>query len=158
MATPADQLGKGAIAAKGWLSAHRWLIARRLTQVAIIAMFLSGPWAGIWILKGNIASSSLLDTVPMTDPLLFMQMLASGFFGIASMAIIGAVLVAVFYLLVGGRVYCAWVCPMNAVTDAAHWLRRRLDIKAHAHIARNIKYWMLGMVIVLGHGHRHDRL
>ena len=26
----------------------------------------------------------LLDTVPMTDPLLFLQMLAAGFFGIAS--------------------------------------------------------------------------
>ncbi len=149
MATPAERLGKDAIAAKGWLAAHRWLIARRVTQIAIVAMFLSGPWAGIWILKGNIASSSLLDTVPMTDPLLFMQMLASGFFGIASTAVIGAVLVAVFYLLVGGRVYCAWVCPMNVVTDAAHWLRRRLGIKSHAQIGRSIRYWMLGMVIVL---------
>ena len=149
MVTPAHNIGKDAIAAKGWLGAHRWLIARRLTQIAIIAMFLSGPWLGVWILKGNIASSMLLDTVPMTDPLLFIQMLASGFFAIASTAIIGAVLVAVFYVLVGGRVYCAWVCPMNAVTDAAHWLRRRLEIKAHAHIGRNIKYWMLGMVIVL---------
>ena len=79
MATPDTLLGKDAIAQKGWLSAHRWLLLRRLSQILILAMFLSGPLAGIWILKGNIASSSLLDTVPMTDPLLFLQMLAAGF-------------------------------------------------------------------------------
>jgi len=149
MVTPVDRIGMDAIAGKGWIGAHRWLILRRLCQVAIIAMFLSGPWAGLWILKGNIASSRLLDTVPMTDPLLFVQMLASGFFGIASTAIIGAVVVAAFYVVVGGRVYCAWVCPMNIVTDAAHWLRRCLGIKSHAQIGRNIRYWMLAMVIVL---------
>lgn len=149
MATPDDKLGRDAIAAKGWIAAHRWLILRRASQVAILAMFLSGPAAGIWILKGNIASSSLFDTVPMTDPLLFLQMLAAGFFGIASTAIIGAAIILAFFVLVGGRVYCSWVCPMNVVTDAAYWLRRRLQIKSNTHIGRNIRYWILGLALGL---------
>ena len=31
-------------------------------------------------------------------------------------------IVLLFYFLVGGRVYCAWVCPVNVVTDTAGWL------------------------------------
>ena len=42
-----------------------------------------------------------------------------------------------FYLLVGGRVYCAWVCPVNIVTDAAHWLRERLGIVGAARLSPN---------------------
>lgn len=41
-------------------------------------MFLSGPWFGVWILHGNYSSSLLFDTVPLTDPLMTLQSLASG--------------------------------------------------------------------------------
>ncbi len=149
MATPDRDIGKDAVVQKGWIAAYKWLALRRFSQIAILAMFMSGPWFGIWILKGNIASSSLLDTIPMTDPLLFLQILAAGFFGIASTAVIGAAVIAVFFLIVGGRVYCSWVCPMNFVTDAAYWVRRRLAIKSNTHISRNIRYWVLAMVLIV---------
>ena len=64
-------------------------------------------------------------------------------------AISGALIVLVFYLLVGGRVYCAWVCPVNMVTDLAHWLRERLGIKGGAHLSRHTRYWILGLTLVL---------
>ena len=38
---------------------------------------------------------------------------------------------------------------MNVVTDAAYWLRRRLGIKSNTHIGRNVRYWILGMALVL---------
>ena len=44
------------------VAAYKWLILRRLSQIAILAMFMSGPWFGVWILKGNIASSSNCST------------------------------------------------------------------------------------------------
>ena len=28
------------------------------------------------------------------------------------------------------RAFCAWVCPLNIVTDLAAWLRRKLNLKA----------------------------
>lgn len=149
MATRDQDLGREAIAAKGWFAAHKWLLARRVCQASILALFLSGPLAGIWILKGNIAASRLLDTVPMTDPLLFLQMVAAGFLGMAGPALIGAALVLAFYLLVGGRSYCAWVCPMNVITDTAYWLRRRLGIKPTSHIGRSARLWIAAMVLVL---------
>lgn len=136
------KIGQDAINNKGWFAAHRWLILRRIAQIAVFLLFLSGPWFGLWILKGNLASSLILDTVPLTDPYIFLQTLAAGFVP-ASSALFGAVIVLGFYMLVGGRVFCAWVCPVNAVTDTAAWLRRRLNIKSGRTPDRNSRYWVL---------------
>lgn len=144
-----DRLGHDAVTAKGWFGAHKWLLLRRISQLSILALFLAGPLAGLWILKGNLASSLFADTVPMTDPLLLLQMIAAGHFGVASTALTGAGLILAFYLLVGGRVYCAWICPVNIVTDTAHWLRRRLGIKGSARISQATRYWMLAGVLVV---------
>ena len=146
--TPLNQLGREAIAAKGWLPAHRFLILRRLVQLGIFAVFLAGPLFGLWIVKGNLASSLTLDTLPLTDPFLLVQTLFSGH-AIATTAVIGAAIVTLFYLLVGGRVYCAWVCPVNIITDLAEWLRNRLGIKSAGQLPRHTRYWLLGMVLVL---------
>jgi ferredoxin-type protein NapH len=144
-----ERLGAEAIEKKGWWLAYRWLILRRISQIFIIVLFLLGPWAGLWIIKGNLASSLLLDTVPMNDPLMFLQMLAAGFTLPATTAILGAVIVLGFYLLVGGRVYCSWVCPVNIVTDAANWLREKQGIRPGTRLARNTRYWMLAMTLVV---------
>ena len=148
MAKPYSEIGNDAIRAKGMLGAHKWLILRRISQVSVLLLFLLGPLAGIWIIKGNLSSSLLLDTVPMTEPVIFLQMLATGLVP-ATDAILGFAIVAAFYLIVGGRIFCSWVCPVNLITDAAYWLRERLGIRGGARFNRNLRYWMLGMVLVL---------
>ncbi len=149
MATPIEELGHDALAKKGWFGAYKWLILRRVVQVSILGLFLLGPLAGVWILKGNLSSSLLLDTVPMVEPIVFLQMLAAGAVGITTTTVIGFLIVTVFYALVGGRAYCAWVCPVNIVTDTAHWLRRKLGIRASAKISGNARWWMLAFVLVV---------
>ena len=52
------------------------------------------------------------------------------------------------YWLVGGRVFCSWVCPVNLVTDAAAWLRGRLGLKGNGQFNRATRYWLLAMVLV----------
>ena len=140
--------GTEAVVAKGWLAAHRWLLARRFCQLAILSLFLLGPLAGIWIVKGNLAYSLTLDTLPLTDPYVLLQSLLAGHRP-ERLGLIGASIVLVFYFLVGGRVYCAWVCPLNPVTDLAGWLRDRLGIKGSAHVARSSRYWLLAMTLLL---------
>lgn len=140
--------GSEAIRVKGWLASHKWLILRRLSQIGILGLFLLGPYAGIWWLKGNLSSSLLLDTVPMTDPYLLLQTLMTGHWP-ATAAILGALLIFGFYFLVGGRVYCAWVCPINIVTDAAAALRRMLGIKKSSKLSRSTRYWILAMTFVV---------
>ncbi|MCU7930843.1 MAG: quinol dehydrogenase ferredoxin subunit NapH [Candidatus Thiodiazotropha sp. (ex Codakia rugifera)] len=141
-------LGDDAIAAKGWFKSHKFLILRRLSQLGILALFLTGPWFGLWIVKGNLASSLTLDFLPLTDPYVLLQAMLSGVVP-ETAAIIGVVIVLLFYMLVGGRVYCSWVCPVNMVTDLAAWLRRKLGIRTTSQISRTTRYWMLTLTLIL---------
>jgi ferredoxin-type protein NapH len=147
----AERPGAKAVRDKGWWRAHRWLLARRISQFGILLLFLLGPWFGVWLVKGNLSSSLFLDVLPLTDPYLALQILFAGH-GLEMAAISGALIVLVFYLLVGGRVYCSWVCPMNLVTDAAHWLRERMGIRGSSRISRHARYWLLAMTLVLAAG------
>lgn len=137
-----------AMAVKGWFAAHRWLVLRRISQLGILLLFLAGPWFGVWIVKGNLAFSYTLNVLPLTDPYVLLQSLLAQQLP-ASRALTGAAIVTVFYLLVSGRVYCSWVCPVNLVTDAAAWLRERLGIKGGAHVSRQTRYWVLAATLVL---------
>ena len=103
---------------RGWLFAHRYWLARRASQILVLAIFLVGPWTGFWIARGNFASSELLGVLPLTDPFIYVQSLAAWHKPIL-LSTIGALMILVFYWLIGGRVYCSWVCPVNVVTDTA---------------------------------------
>jgi ferredoxin-type protein NapH len=140
--------GREAIRSKGWWAAQRWLLLRRVSQLLVLSLFLSGPWFGLWIAKGNLASSLTFDLLPLTDPFVLLQSLAAGFMPALS-GLLGAALVLVAYNLIGGRVFCAWVCPVNAVTDGAAWLRRRLAIKTGRVPDAATRYWLLGAVFGL---------
>jgi ferredoxin-type protein NapH len=105
-------------------------------------------WAGIWLVKGNLNSSLTLGVLPLTDPYVLLQSLAARHWPYTT-ALIGAAIVTVFYAVVGGRVYCSWVCPINLVTDSAAWLRLRLGIRGGAHLPREARYWILAMTLVV---------
>jgi ferredoxin-type protein NapH len=141
-------IGIEAIQAKGWWATHRWLLLRRLSQLSVMALFMAGPWLGLWLVKGNLNHSRTLDVLPMTDPLVLIQSLAAGH-AVERNALLGLAVVLLFYLIIGGRAYCSWVCPVNVVTDAAAWLRRRIGIRGSAHISRSARYWILGMTLAL---------
>ena len=68
-------IGHDAIVAKGWFGAHKWLLARRVSQLGILALFLLGPLAGVWIVKGNLSFSYTLGVLPLTDPYILLQSL-----------------------------------------------------------------------------------
>ena len=140
-------IGAEAIRVKGWLAAHQWLLARRAAQLAVLALFLAGPWLGWWIVKGNLNYSLTLGVLPLADPYVLLQSLAAGHSPERN-ALIGAAVILIAYFVVGGRTYCAWVCPVNVVTDAAHWLRARLDVRG-ARISRSTRYWILAMTLAL---------
>ena len=139
--------GAEAVTAKGWLAAHKWLILRRGSQIGILLLFLVGPWFSLWIVKGNLNFSYTLNFLPLADPYVILQSLLARQVP-EKLALTGAVIVLLFYLLVGGRAYCSWVCPVNLLTDFAYWLRVRLGLKGSAHISRPTRYWMLGMTLV----------
>ncbi|MDW3633652.1 quinol dehydrogenase ferredoxin subunit NapH [Vibrio sp. Vb0667] len=141
----AQNAGKEALEKLGWWRAHRFLILRRLCQFTIIALFMAGPTLGI--LTGNLSSSMLLDTVPLSDPLIVLQALATGHVPEFN-ALLGVVIVVVFYAILAPRAFCAWVCPLNIVTDLAAWLRRKLNIKASYRWSPVIRYWLIPILML----------
>jgi len=140
--------GTEAIKVKGWITANKWLLLRRLSQFSILFLFLLGPWFNIWVVKGNLNSSLTLNTVPLTDPYVLLQSLFSRHVP-ETIAITGAVIVLLFYLLAGGRVYCSWVCPVNIVTDTAQWLRDHFKISGASTLSRKSRYWILIATLLL---------
>ena len=139
--------GAEAVDAFGWWRAHRWLLARRLCQAGVLGLFLAGPWFGLWLVSGNLSSSLTLGVLPLTDPFVLAQSLAAGHWPLAG-ALTGVAIVVAGYAIVGGRAYCAWVCPINPITDAAAWLRRRLGLKGGSkpHVAT--RHWLLAGVLL----------
>mgnify|MGYP000907994391 FL=1 len=131
----------------GWWHAYRFLILRRLTQLSIIFMFLSGPLWNTWILKGNYSGSLLFDSIPMTDPLMTAEMLSAGYMPEWT-TILGALILVALYAVVASKAFCSWVCPLNIVTDSAAWLRRKLGIRQSAKLSRNLRYGILAMILV----------
>ena len=139
---------KEAVTTKGWLRANKWLILRRMSQFGILGLFLLGPLAGIWIVKGNLAYSMTLDVLPLSDPHVLLQAVLAGVEPHKE-ALIGVSIVIVFYMLIGGRVFCSWVCPVNLVTDLSCCVRRMLGIRSSTQLSRSARYWLLGVTLIL---------
>ncbi len=131
-----------AVAERGVLAAHKWWLLRRAVQIGVVALFMAGPHYGMWIMRGNFASSELLGTVPLSDPYIWLQGLAAGAVPVG-VSVLGVVLITVLYLIVGGRAYCGWICPVNLVTDMAYWLREKLGISRDRKIDRQTRRWFL---------------
>ena len=137
----------------GKLHAWRFLIARRLVQVAVMLLFFgTAHWgwklAGQPLLAGNLSAAKLAGAVPLADPFALLQVLATRH-AIAGEALLGAAIVLAAYLVVGGRVFCAWACPMNVVTDAARWVRLRLAVRDVFAIPPGVRYAVLALALAV---------
>ncbi|MGG7568547.1 quinol dehydrogenase ferredoxin subunit NapH [Rhodovulum sp. DZ06] len=142
----ARPVGAEAVELKGFARAHKFLILRRLAQAFFLLLFLLGPWFGIWWVAGTLAGSRTFGVLPLTDPFVTVQGMAAGHWPEGA-ALIGALIVAGVYALIGGRTYCSWVCPINPVTDAAHWLHVRLGLPKGWQPKRSLRLWILGAAI-----------
>jgi ferredoxin-type protein NapH len=138
---------------KGKLWDARYLIGRRLAQFGVLLLFFGTVhwgWsiAGRPLLRGNLSASELLDAIPMADPFAVLQQLLSGHL-LKAEVLIGAAIVLVFYALLGGRTFCAWVCPVSVVTDLAGWLHLKLGIESGSRFPRQTRYWVMGLSLAL---------
>ena len=133
---------------------YRFLIARRVVQLSVLFLYFAANAYGWSILVGNLSSSTLLGFIPLSDPYAVLQMFMAGAI-ISSTLVVGALIIFIFYAIVGGRVFCSWVCPINMVTDLANYCRRifGLDqIQKKQPATRNMRYWVLAISLVLSFG------
>ena len=132
---------------------YRFLIARRFTQLSILALYILANVYGINILMGNLSSSLVLQTVPLSDPFAVLQMIFAG--AIISFDIaLGALIISIFYFILGGRAFCSWVCPVNIITDSANYLRRVLkfdEVQKKQPATRNLRYWLILISFIISY-------
>ena len=131
---------------------YRYLILRRFTQIGILVLYFGANAWGWTILMGNLSSSLLFNMIPMSDPYAALQMLAAGAV-IATDLLIGVAVVSLFYLLIGGRAFCSWVCPVNMITDLANFLRDKIGLNQVQGIkqpaSRKLRYWILALSLII---------
>jgi ferredoxin-type protein NapH len=134
-----------------WIGRNRFLLLRRLVQVAVLLLFIAGNTFGWKVLQGNLSSSRLLGAVPLIDPYALLQVLFTGSI-VSAEALIGGALVLLCFAALGGRTFCAWVCPMNMVTDLAERLRAAAGVDRRfppMMFTRQARYWVLGLGLAL---------
>lgn len=102
------------------------------------------------ILSGNLSGSKVFDSIPLTDPLVFMQVFLAGG-AISINLLIGFLIILFFYGFFLGRGYCAFICPINLVTDLANFLRRKFHIDniRFLSIPRKTKFAILFLGLLL---------
>ena len=137
---------------KTWLKAHRFMMARRLTQLGILGLFVAANSYGLMLLSGNLSASLVMKKLPLADPFALLQMFSAGaLFGLD--VLLGGALILLFYMVVGGRAFCSWVCPINIVTDAANGTRRVLlfdkAIEKKVWMSRDVRYWVLALTLIV---------
>jgi len=133
-----------------WFWTYRYLLARRTTQLGVLVLFWLGAHWHLGALTGNLSSSRVLRTVPLADPYAVLQILATGQV-LGSTVLLGAAIVLGFWFVTGGRGFCAWVCPVNPVTDLAAWLRPQLGVRwgvrRGLRVDRSVRYWIMFLAL-----------
>jgi ferredoxin-type protein NapH len=137
----------------GKLAVWRYILLRRIVQVVVLLLFFGtahSAWTlgGKPLLAGNLSSSKLAGLVPLADPFATLQILFTGHL-VENEVLLGAAIILVAFLLLGGRIWCAWICPVNMVTDLAGWLRKRLQIPDAFSIGRYLRYILMAMTLIL---------
>lgn len=132
----------------------RYMILRRISQFGILLLFFGTAHWGwevakdVPLLTGNLSASKFIGVIPMADPFATVQIFLTRHL-LQPEVILGASIVLAFYALVGGRMFCAWACPVNPITDLAGWLRTRLDIRPTFILSRNTRYFVLALTLIL---------
>ena len=131
---------------------YRFMLLRRISQTAIMGLFLGGNLLGWQALQGNLSTSRLLHVMPLTDPFAVLQIFAARHM-VATEALTGALIIMLFFGLIAGRSFCSWVCPLNMVTDAANWLREKAGLTVSGNgpvvISRRTRYGVIGISLAV---------
>ena len=129
----------------------KYLILRRISQISILTLFFISNFYGVKILQGNLSSSLLFAKIPLSDPFAVLQLFLASF-SIASTAIIGAIIIFVFYALIAPRAFCSWVCPINILTETARWFRQNFGFdkdKKIVNFSKNTRYYVFGFILFI---------
>jgi ferredoxin-type protein NapH len=114
-------------------------------------LFVVGNYMGFKLLQGDYSNSLVFGKIPLSDPFALLQLIfAGGKLGLE--VILGAIIISVFYGVIGGRIFCSYVCPVNIITDLAAFLHEKIQTnssKQNSPFLRNIRYYAFLSALIL---------
>lgn len=110
-----------------------WRHRRWAVLIGINLAFTASYWLDIQILEGSLTASRLLG-FHLADPY-STALVALSERRLPVNLLIGAATVSLVWGILGGRAYCAWVCPYHLVAEWAEllhsWLAERKIVRDH---------------------------
>lgn len=104
------------------------------------------------LVQGNLSYAEWFGgVISLSDPLSALQIFLAGG-GLALDVWLGVLLVVVIYGVFLGRAYCAFVCPINLITDLANFLRAKLGFNHTQHklsLPRSSRFVILALSLAL---------
>jgi ferredoxin-type protein NapH len=122
-----------------------WLIKRRLIQFLIIAILLLQHTDEGFIV-GNLSSMTILG-LELSDPLATLQYIFSSG-DIYWPLIISSLIIVGFYVIVGGRVFCSWICPLHLVLEYTDKIKKKISMIDRS-FKVSTKYWILFLTLIM---------
>lgn len=129
----------------------RWIVV-----IAIHLLFFLSFAIDIQTLEGTLNGSRFLG-FHLIDPFTTIQMYLATYH-LPINIIIGTTTILVFYILVGGRTYCSWVCPYGLLSEIGEKLhnylvnKKLIKRRSFNHKIRHV-FWIMFMVMAFSSGY-----
>ncbi len=125
---------------------HKWRNRRWAVLIAVNLLFTLSFWFDVQLLEGSLTASRFLGFHLADVYSGFLILLADWIFPVN--LVLGMTAIWLLWGLLGGRTFCAWVCPYHLLAEWAEALQQRLVakkwVREHAlHRGMRTLFWIL---------------
>jgi len=132
---------------------NKWQRRRWATLIIVNLLFVVSFYFDVQLVEGSLTGSRVVG-FHMADLNSALQ-IALAYKHIVLNLVIGMVTVFIFWLLLGGRAFCSWVCPYHLLSEWAEylhlWLAKKRLVKDHTFTrkARGVFYVIFALLALL---------
>ncbi|WP_102345508.1 NapH/MauN family ferredoxin-type protein [Bacillus sp. Marseille-P3661] len=128
----------------------KWTFCRYIVQISIILLFVSPlilvKVEGDNFFFGTLTSSQIFG-IQLSDPFSAIQV------SLAAMEmkwsyLSGAIIILTFYMLIKGRAFCSWVCPLNTLLELVDKIRKYINLP-DIPLDKNTKLYNAVVILIL---------
>lgn len=131
----------------------KWLRRRWATLIIVNLLFVFSFYFDVQMVEGALTASRVVG-FHMADLNSALQVTLAYKHMVLNL-VIGTVTVFIFWLLLGGRTFCSWVCPYHLLSEWAEylhlWLAKRKIVKDHTfnRKSRSVFYVIFALMALL---------
>jgi ferredoxin-type protein NapH len=131
-------------------SSHKWRNIRWGVLLFFNILFFASFFFDIQVLEGSLSGSRFFG-FHLIDPLAAVQVILASRSLLVNV-VIGVVTIILIYAILGGRTFCAWVCPYHWLAELGekiHLILKRKKIIKGRSFDRKIRYYIIVLFVLL---------